>query len=120
MTPDGKKLVTFIPGDGIGKEVTDSARQIIEAANVKIEWDDQEAGAARLRQSVLRPRQTTRWRSIDAVQASGRRPLRRTLVEIRPGLWMIEGPGPSYLYRDADTYTLIDTGLSGDDKRLLK
>ncbi len=40
-------------------------------------------------------------------------------MEVIPGLWMIEGPGPCYLYRDADTYTLIDTGIAGDTARIL-
>jgi glyoxylase-like metal-dependent hydrolase (beta-lactamase superfamily II) len=40
-------------------------------------------------------------------------------MEIIPGLWMIEGPGPCYLYRDADGYTLIDTGITGDATRIL-
>ena len=32
---------------------------------------------------------------------------------------MIEGLGPCYLYRDADSYTLIDTGITGDATRIL-
>lgn len=40
-------------------------------------------------------------------------------MEVIPCLWMIEGPGPCYLYRDADTYTLIDTGIAGDTARIL-
>ena len=40
-------------------------------------------------------------------------------MEVIPGLWMIEGLGPCYLYRDADTYTLIDTGITGDATRIL-
>jgi isocitrate dehydrogenase len=52
MTPEGKKLVTFIPGDGIGPEVTRAARQIIEAANVPIEWDEQEAGASVFKKGI--------------------------------------------------------------------
>ncbi len=40
-------------------------------------------------------------------------------MEVIPGLWMIEGPGPCYLYQDADTYTLIDTGITGDAVRIL-
>ncbi len=40
-------------------------------------------------------------------------------MEVIPGLWMIEGLGPCYLYRDADTYTLIDTGITGDTTRIL-
>jgi isocitrate dehydrogenase (NAD+) len=38
--------VTLIPGDGIGPEVADAARQVVEAAGVEVEWDIQEAGAA--------------------------------------------------------------------------
>ena len=40
-------------------------------------------------------------------------------MEVIPGLWMIEGLGPCYLYRDADGYTLIDTGIAGDTARIL-
>ncbi len=38
--------VTLIPGDGIGPEVTDAARTVIEACGVTVEWDVQPAGAA--------------------------------------------------------------------------
>jgi len=38
--------VTLIPGDGIGPEVTEAARKVVEAAGVEVEWDVQEAGAA--------------------------------------------------------------------------
>jgi len=31
--------VTFIPGDGIGPEVTDAARKVLEATGVKFDWD---------------------------------------------------------------------------------
>ncbi|MCC6728840.1 MAG: isocitrate dehydrogenase (NAD(+)) [Chthonomonadales bacterium] len=37
--------ITLIPGDGIGPEVTDAARRVVEAAGVAIEWDVMEAGA---------------------------------------------------------------------------
>jgi isocitrate dehydrogenase (NAD+) len=37
---------TLIEGDGIGPEVTDAARRVIEAAGVTIRWDNQPAGAA--------------------------------------------------------------------------
>ncbi len=43
-TPDGKKLVTVIPGDGIGPEVVLAAQRIIEATNVPIAWEVREAG----------------------------------------------------------------------------
>ena len=45
-TESGKKLVTFIPGDGIGAEVTGAARRIIEATGAAIAWEDREAGAS--------------------------------------------------------------------------
>jgi len=36
--------VTLIPGDGIGPEVSEAARRVVEAACVDIEWDVQDAG----------------------------------------------------------------------------
>ena len=43
-----KKLhtITLIPGDGIGPEVADATKRVLESAGVRIEWDVQEAGAA--------------------------------------------------------------------------
>jgi len=38
-------LITLIPGDGIGPEVSEAARRVVEAAGVEVEWDVQEAGA---------------------------------------------------------------------------
>jgi isocitrate dehydrogenase (NAD+) len=38
--------ITLIPGDGIGPEVADATRRVLEASGVKIEWEVQEAGAA--------------------------------------------------------------------------
>jgi isocitrate dehydrogenase (NAD+) len=38
--------ITLIPGDGIGPEVSDATRRVLEASGVTIEWDVQEAGAA--------------------------------------------------------------------------
>ena len=46
VTEGGKKLVTLIPGDGIGVEVTDAARRVVAAAGVPVQWDVQVAGAA--------------------------------------------------------------------------
>jgi len=37
--------VTLIPGDGIGPEVADAARQVLDASGVKIEWHVHQAGA---------------------------------------------------------------------------
>ena len=38
--------ITLIPGDGIGPEVAEATRRVLEASGVKIEWDVQNAGAA--------------------------------------------------------------------------
>ncbi|ODV65015.1 hypothetical protein HYPBUDRAFT_163764 [Hyphopichia burtonii NRRL Y-1933] len=35
----GKYTVTLIPGDGIGKEITDSVKTIFQQTNVPIEWE---------------------------------------------------------------------------------
>ncbi|MGH2654014.1 MAG: isocitrate/isopropylmalate dehydrogenase family protein [Actinomycetota bacterium] len=40
--------VTLIPGDGIGPEVAEAARVVVDATGVEVEWDVQEAGAATL------------------------------------------------------------------------
>ncbi len=40
------RTVTLIPGDGIGPEITEAARRIVDAAGVAIEWEVQEAGMA--------------------------------------------------------------------------
>src|SRR5579884_1562505 len=37
--------VTLIPGDGIGPEVTEAARRVIDATGVSIDWEIEEAGA---------------------------------------------------------------------------
>ena len=38
--------ITLIPGDGIGPEVAEAARAVVEASGVEVDWDLQEAGAA--------------------------------------------------------------------------
>jgi isocitrate dehydrogenase (NAD+) len=39
-------LITLIPGDGIGPEVTRATQRVIEAAGVRIDWEPHNAGAA--------------------------------------------------------------------------
>jgi len=39
-----ERIITLIPGDGIGKDIIDATTKIIEACGVKITWDVQEAG----------------------------------------------------------------------------
>ena len=44
--------VTLIPGDGIGTEISEATRLVLEATGVKFNWDVQHAGEevmARLR-----------------------------------------------------------------------
>ena len=37
--------VTFIPGDGVGPELSEATRRVLEATGVAFDWDLQEAGA---------------------------------------------------------------------------
>src|SRR5690348_2700134 len=52
VTPEGKKVVTLIPGDGIGPEVVEATRRIIDASGVKIEWEERHAGARIFKQGL--------------------------------------------------------------------
>lgn len=52
VTPEGKKLVTVIPGDGIGPEVVQAAQRIIEATGVPIAWEERHAGESVFKQGV--------------------------------------------------------------------
>lgn len=38
-------IITLIPGDGIGPEISEAMRRVVESTGVKIDWDVQEAGA---------------------------------------------------------------------------
>ncbi|RJX29539.1 MAG: NADP-dependent isocitrate dehydrogenase [Dethiobacter sp.] len=49
---NGKKIVTVIPGDGIGPECINAARRIIDAAGVPVEWEERQAGASVFRQGI--------------------------------------------------------------------
>jgi len=42
---EGRKRVTVIPGDGIGPEVTEATRRIVDATGVRIGWEQRDAGA---------------------------------------------------------------------------
>ncbi|HEX6939707.1 MAG TPA: isocitrate/isopropylmalate family dehydrogenase [Longimicrobiales bacterium] len=41
-----KKVVTLIPGDGIGPEITEATLHVLDAAGAEIEWDRQTAGTS--------------------------------------------------------------------------
>ena len=43
-----KYTVTLIPGDGIGPEVVEATRRVLEAAGVEFHWDVANAGASAL------------------------------------------------------------------------
>jgi isocitrate dehydrogenase len=45
LSANGTRLVTLIPGDGIGPECVASARRIVEATGAPIEWEERQAGA---------------------------------------------------------------------------
>ena len=47
-----KRVVTVIPGDGIGPECVNAARAIIDAAGVNIEWEERHAGASVFKQGI--------------------------------------------------------------------
>jgi isocitrate dehydrogenase (NAD+) len=40
----GQHTITLIPGDGVGPEVSDAARRVIDATGVDIEWEVHDAG----------------------------------------------------------------------------
>ena len=49
-------LVTLIPGDGIGPEVSDATRRVLDATGVEIDWIVEEAGTSALeREGVTLP-----------------------------------------------------------------
>jgi isocitrate dehydrogenase len=52
ITEDGKKLVTVIPGDGIGPECIQAARRIIEATGAPVAWEERHAGESVFKQGI--------------------------------------------------------------------
>jgi isocitrate dehydrogenase (NAD+) len=66
-------LVTMIPGDGIGPEVAEAARTVVEATGVEIEWVVEEAGEVTL-------------------QREGETLPRRVLEQIRRSRVALKGP----------------------------
>ncbi len=55
-----KKLVTVIPGDGVGPECVRAAQRIIEATGAAVAWEERHAGASVFRQGIASgvPRET--------------------------------------------------------------
>lgn len=52
VTESGKKLITVIPGDGIGPECVDAALHLIEAAGAPVAWETRHAGASVFKQGL--------------------------------------------------------------------
>ena len=48
----GHKLVTLIPGDGIGPECVEAAKTIVEAAGAKVAWEVRHAGESVFKQGI--------------------------------------------------------------------
>ncbi len=40
--------ISLIPGDGVGPEITEATRKVLEATGVAIDWDVQQVGEAAL------------------------------------------------------------------------
>jgi len=59
-TRSDKKLVTVIPGDGVGPECVRAAQRIIEASGAAVAWEEYHAGASVFRQGIASgvPRET--------------------------------------------------------------
>ncbi len=51
-TPDGKILVTLIPGDGIGPECVNATRKIIEATGAPLAWEERDAGESVFKRGI--------------------------------------------------------------------
>jgi len=51
-TSSGKKLITVIPGDGIGPECVNATLKIIEATGVKLEYEERHAGERVFKQGI--------------------------------------------------------------------
>ena len=58
------RVVTLIPGDGIGPEISEAVVKIFEAAKVPIEWEIVQAGAhvMEVEKTPLIPLKKIRWR----------------------------------------------------------
>jgi isocitrate dehydrogenase len=49
---NGKRLVTVIPGDGVGPECVQATQRIIEAAGAAVCWEERHAGASVFKQGI--------------------------------------------------------------------
>ena len=49
--------ITLIPGDGVGPEVTEATKRVLEATGIKFKWDLAEVGS----HCYGKPRHTPAW-----------------------------------------------------------
>ena len=52
--------VTLIPGDGVGPEVVEATRRVVEATGVAVEWDRREIGAGAFARASAATRASSR------------------------------------------------------------
>ncbi len=52
ITPHGRKLVTVIPGDGVGPECVEAAQRIVGAAGAQVAWEERHAGASVFKRGI--------------------------------------------------------------------
>ncbi len=59
--------VTLIPGDGIGPELSDATRTVLESTGIGFDWDIQDAGEA----TIEREGTPLPDRVVDSIRANG-------------------------------------------------
>ena len=59
--------VTLIPGDGIGPELADATRHVLESTGIAFDWDVQEAGEA----TIAKEGTPLPDRVLDSIRANG-------------------------------------------------
>ena len=97
--------VTSIPGDGIGPEVTEAARRVMEATGVPIEWDRQDMGAGAfsrtgdpLPQATLEAIRASRVALKGPIETPVTSGLRSSNLALRRGLDLFANVRPCRLY----------------------
>jgi isocitrate dehydrogenase (NAD+) len=111
--------VTLIPGDGVGPEITDAARRVIDAAGVAIEWEIADAGAEVFKRgdSSGVPRETAE--SIERTRVALKGPLetpvgegyRSINVQLRKTFDLYANVRPAYTIVQGGRYENLDLVL---------
>ncbi len=108
--------ITLIPGDGIGPEVVEAARRVVEATGTDVEWDRQDMGAGAysrtgdpLPAATLDSLRRTRVALKGPIETPVTSGLRSTNMALRQGLDLYANvrpcrlyPGVPSLYEDVD------------------